>query len=91
MAGKLEWLADAETFYRSLETQFPYPFIAKPADDGCSSAVKKIKTRAELEAFSQLIFRTAGRPDARAQPPCCSLGFKEEFPQQGSLPGRNPH
>ena len=57
MAARLEWDADAESFYRSLETQFPYPFIAKPADDGCSSAVKKIKNRAELEAFTRLIFR----------------------------------
>ena len=81
MATKPEWQADAESFYRALETQFPYPFIAKPADDGCSSAVKKIKTRAELAAFSQLIFRAdedllAGPADV------LSLGFKEEFPQK---------
>ena len=81
MAAKLEWQADAESFYRTLETQFPYPFIAKPADDGCSSAVKKIKNRAELEAFSQLIFRTdedlmAGLATV------LSLGFKEEFPRK---------
>ncbi|TGE13454.1 D-alanine--D-alanine ligase family protein [Hymenobacter elongatus] len=81
MANRLEWAADAEIFYRSLERQFPYPFIAKPADDGCSSAVKKIKNRAELEAFSQLIFR-----DQEALLPApatvLSLGFKEEFPQK---------
>ncbi|GAA3966295.1 D-alanine--D-alanine ligase [Hymenobacter antarcticus] len=81
MATKLEWLADAESFYRGLETQFPYPFIAKPADDGCSSAVKKIKTRAELEAFSQLIFRT--EEDLLPAPAeVLSLGFKEEFPRK---------
>ncbi|MDQ2772863.1 MAG: D-alanine--D-alanine ligase, partial [Bacteroidota bacterium] len=81
MAPKLEWLADAESFYRTLETQFPYPFIAKPADDGCSSAVKKIKNRAELEAFSQLIFRTA--EDLLPGPAAVlSLGFKEEFPRK---------
>ena len=57
MADKLAWLADPAAFYAGLEAQFPYPFIAKPADDGCSSAVKKIKTRAELEAFTELIFR----------------------------------
>ena len=81
MAPKLEWQADAESFYRSLETQFPYPFIAKPADDGCSSAVKKIKTRAELEAFSQLIFRTDEELLA-APAAVLSLGFKEEFPRK---------
>ncbi|MDQ2795497.1 MAG: D-alanine--D-alanine ligase, partial [Bacteroidota bacterium] len=81
MAARLEWQADAESFYRSLETQFPYPFIAKPADDGCSSAVKKIKNRAELEAFCQLIFRTD--EDLMPAPAgVLNLGFKEEFPRK---------
>ncbi|AHJ98450.1 D-alanine--D-alanine ligase family protein [Hymenobacter swuensis] len=81
MAARLEWDADAESFYRSLETQFPYPFIAKPADDGCSSAVKKIKNRAELEAFTRLIFRS--QEDLMpADATTLSLGFKEEFPQK---------
>ncbi|MBF9222982.1 D-alanine--D-alanine ligase family protein [Hymenobacter ruricola] len=84
MAHKLEWQADAESFYRGLETQFPYPFIAKPADDGCSSAVKKIKNRAELEAFCQLIFRT--EEDLLPGPAgVLSLGFKEEFPRKDAF------
>ncbi|WP_035561922.1 hypothetical protein [Hymenobacter sp. IS2118] len=84
MAAKLEWQAEAESFYRTLETQFPYPFIAKPADDGCSSAVKKIKTRAELEAFSQLIFRT--EEDLLTGPAgVLQLGFKEEFPRKDAF------
>ncbi|TGE08332.1 D-alanine--D-alanine ligase family protein [Hymenobacter fodinae] len=84
MANRLEWDADAEGFYRSLETQFPYPFIAKPADDGCSSAVKKIKNRAELEAFTHLIFRNQEdlmMEDAKT----LQLGFKEEFPQKDAF------
>ncbi|TGD82581.1 D-alanine--D-alanine ligase family protein [Hymenobacter wooponensis] len=84
MANRLEWDADAEGFYRSLETQFPYPFIAKPADDGCSSAVKKIKNRAELEAFTKLIFRNQEDlmiEDAKT----LHLGFKEEFPQKDAF------
>ena len=84
MANKLEWQADAEHFYRTLETRFSYPFIAKPADDGCSSAVKKIKTRAELEAFSQLIFRT--EEDLLTGPATVlQLGFKEEFPRKDAF------
>ncbi|WP_046245035.1 D-alanine--D-alanine ligase family protein [Hymenobacter terrenus] len=84
MANKLEWQADTESFYRSLETQFPYPFIAKPADDGCSSAVKKIKSRAELAAFSQLIFRT--EEDLTPGPAeVLQLGFKEEFPRKDAF------
>jgi len=84
MANKLEWQANAESFYRGLETQFPYPFIAKPADDGCSSAVKKIKNRAELEAFCQLIFRT--QEDLLEGPAeVLNLGFKEEFPRKDAF------
>ncbi|WP_316934340.1 D-alanine--D-alanine ligase [Hymenobacter sp. AT01-02] len=84
MANRLEWQADAEGFYRSLETQFPYPFIAKPADDGCSSAVKKIKNRAELEAFTRLIFRDQ-ESLMPAEATTLSLGFKEEFPQKDAF------
>ncbi|WP_022823309.1 D-alanine--D-alanine ligase family protein [Hymenobacter norwichensis] len=81
MASRLEWTADPEAFYQSLETQFPYPFIAKPADDGCSSAVKKIKNRAELTAFTRLIFRDQEDLMA-ADATVLHLGFKEEFPQK---------
>ena len=84
MAPKLEWQANAESFYRALETQFPYPFIAKPADDGCSSAVKKIKNRAELAAFSQLIFRT-GEALLPGPAGVLRLGFKEEFPNKDAF------
>ena len=84
MADKLAWQADPAAFYAELEAQFPYPFIAKPADDGCSSAVKKIKTRAELEAFSELIFRE--QEDLLPAPAeVLHLGFKEEFPQKDAF------
>jgi UDP-N-acetylmuramate--alanine ligase len=81
LAYRLEWAADPEAFYRGLEAEFGYPFIAKPADDGCSSAVKKIKTRAELAAFSEQIFRTQ-EPLLTGPAEVLHLGFKEEFPQK---------
>ncbi|OUJ71238.1 D-alanine--D-alanine ligase family protein [Hymenobacter crusticola] len=84
MANRLEWEADAESFYRSLETQFAYPFIAKPADDGCSSAVKKIKNRTELEAFCRLMFRDQEDLETTAAE-TLHLGFKEEFPQKDAF------
>ncbi|MGI4824016.1 MAG: D-alanine--D-alanine ligase family protein [Janthinobacterium lividum] len=81
LAYRLEWAADPEAFYRGLEAEFPYPFIAKPADDGCSSAVKKIKNRPELAAFSEQIFRQ--QEDLLTGPAeVLHLGFKEEFPQK---------
>ena len=84
MATRAEWEADPKSFYQTLETQFPYPFIAKPADDGCSSAVKKIKGRAELVAFCRLMFRHQEDllPDAATT---LHLGFKEEFPRKDAF------
>jgi UDP-N-acetylmuramate--alanine ligase len=84
MAQRLEWAADPEAFYRNLEMQFGYPFIAKPADDGCSSAVKKIKNRAELAAFSEQIFRR-DEPLLTGPAEVLHLGFKEEFPQKDAF------
>lgn len=84
LAQRLEWAADAEAFYHSLESQFGYPFIAKPADDGCSSAVKKIKNRAELAAFSEQIFRR-DEPLLAGPAEVLHLGFKEEFPRKDTF------
>ncbi len=85
MAFKQDWEQDKEAFFQSIEAEFPYPFIAKPADDGCSSAVKKIKNRAELDAFATLIFREMEELDTECAR-TLSLGFKEEFPnKQGFL------
>ena len=84
LAQRPDWAADPAAFYRSLEAEFPYPFIAKPADDGCSSAVKKIKNRAELQAFSEQMFR---QQEALLPGPAAvlHLGFKEEFPQKDAF------
>ena len=84
LAFRAEWQADPAAFYQSLEAEFSYPFIAKPADDGCSSAVKKIKNRAELQAFSEQMFRTQAAllPGPAA---VLHLGFKEEFPQKDAF------
>ena len=84
LAYRLEWAADPDAFYRSLEAEFAYPFIAKPADDGCSSAVKKLKSRAELAAFSEQIFRPAAAP-LPGPAEVLHLGFKEEFPQKDAF------
>ncbi|MEL7146469.1 MAG: D-alanine--D-alanine ligase [Bacteroidota bacterium] len=70
---------EALTFAR-LEESLHYPVIAKPADDGCSSAVKKINNREELAAFAKMIFRTTD--DHRDPQSVKMLGLKpkEEFP-----------
>ncbi|MDX5348367.1 MAG: D-alanine--D-alanine ligase, partial [Hymenobacteraceae bacterium] len=79
LVSKQEWLQDQEVFYQNIEKTFQYPFIAKPSDDGCSSAVKKIKNRQELNAFTHLIFRE--QEDLMPEyAQVLHLGFKEEFP-----------
>jgi len=52
-----KWQSHKDAEIEAIEHQLSYPLIAKPADDGCSSAVKKIKNRAELEAFAGMMFR----------------------------------
>ena len=65
----------------NLLDRFELPLIAKPADDGCSSAVKKIKTREELIAFCEMMFRP--EPEFLAAPmETLKLKPNEEFPQK---------
>ncbi len=64
-----------------LEKVIQYPFIAKPVDDGCSSAVKKIKTFEEFEAFATLMFRHDEVLDEKAAS-TLHIKDKEEFPQK---------
>ena len=76
-----DYVADTEKIIAAIEA-IGYPLIAKPADDGCSSAVKKIKNRAELTAYVHTIFRkteTIGVAEAAV----LKLMPKEEFPQKG--------
>jgi D-alanine-D-alanine ligase len=78
---KQDWQKDQAAVVDRLEGEFKYPFIAKPADDGCSSAVKKIKNRAELVAFAEMMFRNT--PEFLAGPSgVLSLKRNEEFPQK---------
>lgn len=58
-----------------------YPLIAKPADDGCSSAVKKIKTREELVNYAEGVFRNTQliTPEMAEK---LNLKPKEEFPKK---------
>jgi D-alanine-D-alanine ligase len=78
---KNDWQANQEGVVKRIESEFNYPIIAKPADDGCSSAVKKIKNRQELIAFAQMMFRET--PEFLSGPvQVLSLKRNEEFPQK---------
>ncbi len=57
MVGKSEFLAEKDTLISDIAQQFGFPLIAKPADDGCSAAVRKIKSTDELTSYLEMLFR----------------------------------
>jgi UDP-N-acetylmuramate--alanine ligase len=75
------WNKNKSEIEKTLKEKIKYPFIAKPVDDGCSSAVKKIKTFEEFEAFAKLIFRSSEELDAQSAK-TLNIKPKEEFPQK---------
>jgi D-alanine-D-alanine ligase len=76
------WQTDRENVLVKIESHFQYPLIAKPADDGCSSAVKKIKNSEELTAFAEMMFRP--QPEfLPKESEILKLKVNEEFPQKG--------
>ncbi|MTB53589.1 PASTA domain-containing protein [Lewinella sp. W8] len=81
-----QWLASIDdfrkgeaAFYDEVEARFGYPLIAKPVDDGCSSAVKLIKQRDELHAYVHLTFRPDALDEANARREM-KLSAKDEWP-----------
>jgi UDP-N-acetylmuramate--alanine ligase len=81
LVSKHDWETKKIIIEEQLKSKITYPFIAKPVDDGCSSAVKKIKTFAEFEAFCKLVFRTSEELDSSATQ-LLHIKPKEEFPQK---------
>jgi len=79
-----EWSENQERTRSNILSRFSFPFIAKPVDDGCSAAVKKIKNEKELIAFAGMIFR---RADAHEKNAAAVLQLKanEEFPRKKSF------
>lgn len=76
-----DWKTNKEQIRQTLDTEYHYPLIAKPVDDGCSSAVKKIKNFEEFEAFATLMFRQTEAFDVKAAE-TLHIKPKEEFPQK---------
>jgi UDP-N-acetylmuramate--alanine ligase len=74
-----DWKKSSTKYINAIE-KMGYPLIAKPADDGCSSAVKKIKNRKQLLAFAEATFREsiAVIPDNCIKE--LNIQPKEEFP-----------
>ncbi len=79
LSQRKDFLADPEKTIAAIESDFPYPFIAKPVDDGCSSAVKVIKNQEQLSAFLQALYRSEIDIPAPLRQ-VLDLKPKEEFP-----------
>ena len=84
MLGKQEWLNDPASVEYEIVRRFGLPLIAKPADDGCSAAVRKVKTAHELHDFITGIFRNPAEDDTEIRR---KLGLtpNEEFPVKNEL------
>jgi len=84
MLNKQEWLANAAFEEQSNINRFGLPLIAKPADDGCSAAVRKVKSAEELHDFITGIFRNPDDDDSVIRK---KLGLtpNEEFPVKNEL------
>ena len=81
LINKTDYLLHQAETLDNIERTVKYPLIAKPVDDGCSSAVKKIKTRAQLKAFLTCLFReTEDLPLEESE--ILQLKPKEEFPNK---------
>ncbi|TAH43783.1 MAG: D-alanine--D-alanine ligase [Bacteroidetes bacterium] len=81
LVNSTDWSSDKDSFVKSILKNFSFPLIAKPVDDGCSSAVKKIKNEKELCAFAELIFRNQ-EDLSEAEASLLQLKIKEEFPRK---------
>ena len=79
--GRLSEFAEGEeAFYAKIKELFGYPLIAKPVDDGCSSAVCLIKDKQELMAYCHLTFRPYGLNERAARKEL-GVSEKDEWPQ----------
>jgi D-alanine-D-alanine ligase len=76
---KKQWEENPNKVLDMLKADFGFPLIAKPADDGCSSAVKKIDNEEDFRAFAAMMFRAQ---EAFPEGPARHLKLhpSEEFP-----------
>lgn len=63
-----------------VQASFQFPLIAKPVDDGCSSAVKKISSTSELATYLDLLFGESQDEIPLRQ--ALGLAPNEEFPRK---------
>jgi D-alanine-D-alanine ligase len=79
IVNREECIKQTANLFKNIEKHLGLPFIAKPIDDGCSSAVRKIHDQKEFDAYVKLIFRTSEGKDLNASE-LLKIKPNEEFP-----------
>lgn len=82
--SKEEYLINPSQGIDAIASRFGYPFIAKPVDDGCSSAVKVIRTANQWKAYVEGLFRDTEDISIFTQTEL-KLKPKEEFPSKNTI------
>lgn len=85
LVEKIDFEKDRKGVMDRLESAYGYPFIGKPVDDGCSSAVIMIKDREMLEAYLGSIFRQPDTDLTFEQRKILRLHPNDEFPAKENL------
>ena len=75
---KYSWESEKDNVLKEAQSM-KFPLIAKPSDEGCSSAVKKLKSIEALEAYAEATFR-GNSTISTAQKETLEIQEKEEFP-----------
>ena len=83
LVSKQEWESDSQ-LAPTLCQDFGLPLIAKPADDGCSAAVRKIKSAPELQDFMAAIFREQESVPIDLMR-SLNIQINDEFPRKSEL------
>jgi UDP-N-acetylmuramate--alanine ligase len=78
LINKSEWNKNRSVVIDTINNMM-FPLIAKPSDEGCSSAVKKLKTAAEFEAYAEATFREQDALNGD-HTRILNIQEKEEFP-----------
>jgi D-alanine-D-alanine ligase len=81
LINKIEFYANPEKTLSEVTNRFGLPLVVKPVDDGCSSAVKLINSKAQLNTYLKVIFREEKNISASTREDL-GLKFNEEFPQK---------
>jgi D-alanine-D-alanine ligase len=78
LVQKYSWESEKDNVLKEAQSM-KFPLIAKPSDEGCSSAVKKLKSIEALEAYAEATFR-GNSTISTAQKETLEIQEKEEFP-----------